>query len=122
MEKVNVDLKEIIFDELLTKAAATKTEITVTIEPDRREISIQPWNPFKYKCPAAPSKTEELPDRPEPGMEPVLNALGTKLWTQVVYLAFVKDISFSDMLRELTEKGMTMGEKPHGCDQRKRVQ
>lgn len=114
MEKVNVDLKEITFDELLKQAAETKTEITVTIEPDRQEIQMQPWKPFEYKCPAAPSKTEELPDRPEPGRETVLDALGTSLWTRVVYLAFVKNISFSEMLRELTEKGMAMGETPHG--------
>ena len=114
MEKVDVDLKKIKLEELLKQAAETKTEITVTIEPDRQEIQVQPWKPFEYKCPAAPLNAEELMSRPDPGEKTVIDALGTKLWTQVVYLALDKKISFSDMLRELTEKGMEMGKAPHG--------
>ena len=44
-------LKDINFDSLIKKAVKESCEITITVEPGRTEIQIQPWKPFSYTCP-----------------------------------------------------------------------
>ena len=43
--------ENINFNELIKKASKEKCEITISCEPDRTEITIQPWEPFLYACP-----------------------------------------------------------------------
>ena len=40
-----------VFDKLIEKAAKEKFDITISCEPNRIEITIQPWKPFSYACP-----------------------------------------------------------------------
>ena len=60
-------IKDFDFNSLIEKAVKEKCEITVSIEPGRTEITIQPWKPFSYTCPHAhtidpnPYKTEFVP-------------------------------------------------------------
>ena len=42
---------KIDFNELIEKATKEHCEITVIYEPNRTEITIQPWKPFQYACP-----------------------------------------------------------------------
>lgn len=42
----NIDLNR-----LIEKAKEEQCEITITCEPARTEITIQPWEPFSYSCP-----------------------------------------------------------------------
>lgn len=44
-------LEKINFNELIEKAAKENCEITISIEPGRTEITVQPWKPFSYNCP-----------------------------------------------------------------------
>lgn len=44
-------LENIDFNELIKKVSKEKCEITISCEPDRTEITIQPWVPFSYHCP-----------------------------------------------------------------------
>lgn len=46
-------IKQIDLDELIEKVQKANCEITITIEPDREEITVQPWKPFHYRCPYA---------------------------------------------------------------------
>lgn len=43
---VQIDLNEFI-----EKASKEKVEITINYEPDNIEITIRPWEPFRYVCP-----------------------------------------------------------------------
>lgn len=43
--------EDIDFNKLIEKASKEKCEITILCEPDRTEITIQPWEPFSYACP-----------------------------------------------------------------------
>lgn len=45
--------KNIDLDLLIKKAVEEKVEITISVEPGRTEIQIQPWKPFVYTCPNA---------------------------------------------------------------------
>ena len=99
------DLKRITLYDLAKMTSETQTEITVTIEPDRQEIQVEPWKPFEYKCPNALSAATELPGMPEPGKEPVFGALGSDLWKRVFLSSAVNEKSFSDMLREIVKIG-----------------
>ena len=47
----NIDLNK-----LIEKAKEEQCEITITCEPNRTEITIQPWKPFSYSCPYEPNK------------------------------------------------------------------
>lgn len=51
----NIDLNQ-----LIEKANKEKCEITIACEPNRTEITIQPWKPFSYSCPYEPHKYSEL--------------------------------------------------------------
>ena len=43
---------ELIIPEWVTEAVKAKqVEIRITIEPDRQEIEIEPWQPYEMKCP-----------------------------------------------------------------------
>lgn len=44
-------IEKIEFDKLIEKAAKEQCEITISCEPNRTEITIQPWKPFSYACP-----------------------------------------------------------------------
>ena len=44
-------LEKIDFNELIEKATKERCEITVIYEPDKTEITIQPWKPFQFSCP-----------------------------------------------------------------------
>ena len=43
--------ENIDFNALIEKATKEKCEITISYEPNRTEITIQPWKPFSYACP-----------------------------------------------------------------------
>ena len=43
-------------DELIDRVKVDKVEIAVTIEPERTEITVQPWRPFTPVCPYAGQK------------------------------------------------------------------
>lgn len=43
-------------DELIDRVKVDKVEITVTIEPGRTEITVQPWRPYTPVCPYAAQK------------------------------------------------------------------
>jgi len=43
-------------DELIDRVKNDKVEITVTIEPERTEITVQPWRPYTPICPYAEPK------------------------------------------------------------------
>lgn len=40
-----------MLNECFKKVVEEKVEVTLSIEPDRVEIQIQPWKPFTYACP-----------------------------------------------------------------------
>ena len=43
---------ELIIPEWVAEAVKAKqVEIRITIEPDRQEIEIEPWQPYEMKCP-----------------------------------------------------------------------
>lgn len=42
--------------ELIDRVKVDKVEITVTIEPERTEITVQPWRPYTPVCPYAGEK------------------------------------------------------------------
>ena len=44
-------IEKIDFDKLIEKATKEQCEITISCEPTRTEITIQPWKPFSYTCP-----------------------------------------------------------------------
>ena len=44
-------IENIDFNALIEKATKEKCEITISYEPNRTEITIQPWKPFSYACP-----------------------------------------------------------------------
>lgn len=92
-------LKGITLEELLKKAVEAKAEITVTMGPDNTEVRVEPWKPFEYVCPAGQPKTEKAQDRPDPGRETVIDALGLNLWERVFQWAFVNKMSFQDAIR-----------------------
>lgn len=52
-------LDTIDFNELIEKATKERCEITIVYEPDRTEVTIQPWKPFQYSCPYANTTQEE---------------------------------------------------------------
>ena len=52
-------LEKIDFNELIEKATKERCEITIVYEPDRTEVTIQPWKPFQYSCPYANTTQEE---------------------------------------------------------------
>ena len=52
----NLDLD---FDALISRVKSEQVDITVTIEPDRTEISITPWRPYRPICPYAGEKNRE---------------------------------------------------------------
>lgn len=41
------------FNALIDRVKDDKIEITITIEPDRTEITMQPWKPYRMTCPYA---------------------------------------------------------------------
>ena len=43
--------ENIDFNKLIEKATKEKCEIIIAYEPDRMEVTIQPWKPFSYACP-----------------------------------------------------------------------
>lgn len=45
-----------ILDELIDRVKVDKVEITVTIEPERTEITVQPWRLYMPVCPYAAQK------------------------------------------------------------------
>lgn len=47
------------FDELIRRVKTDSLEITITVEPDRTEISIQPWKPYEMRCPYGVTKEAE---------------------------------------------------------------
>lgn len=53
------NLKDINFDELIEKVIKNRCEVSINIEPDRTEITIQPWKPFTYSCPFKNGNCEE---------------------------------------------------------------
>ena len=46
------------FNELIKKVSKEKCEITISCEPDRAEITIQPWVPFSFSCPINSKENE----------------------------------------------------------------
>ena len=52
-------LDTIDFNELIEKATKERCEITIVYEPDRTEVTIQPWKPLRYSCPYANTTQEE---------------------------------------------------------------
>lgn len=52
-------IEKIDFNGLIEKAREEKCEITISCEPDKTEISIQPWKPFSYACPYMSQKPEK---------------------------------------------------------------
>ena len=42
--------------EMIEAVKTQQIEITVTMEPDRTEICVQPWRPYKPYCPYATEK------------------------------------------------------------------
>ena len=44
-------IEKIDFDKLIEKATNEQCEITISCEPTRTKITIQPWKPFAYSCP-----------------------------------------------------------------------
>lgn len=45
------DLAELSLNELLDLVKDRQVEITVTWEPDRTEVTVQPWRPYTPVCP-----------------------------------------------------------------------
>lgn len=39
------------FNALIDRVKDDKIEIAITIEPERTEITMQPWKPYKMTCP-----------------------------------------------------------------------
>lgn len=50
--------EDIDFNKLIKKVSKEKCEITISCEPDRTEITIQPWVPFSYHCPLNSKRNE----------------------------------------------------------------
>ncbi len=46
-----ITFENIDFNKLIEKANKEKCEITISCEPNRTEITVQPWKPFSYSCP-----------------------------------------------------------------------
>lgn len=44
-------IDQINLREIVDLVKAEGVEITVTIEPDRTEVSVQPWRPYTPTCP-----------------------------------------------------------------------
>ena len=64
MRKEGKEMKmfeNIDFNGLIEKASKNKCEITVSCEPTRTEITIQPWKPFEYSCPYKDGNTLKRP-------------------------------------------------------------
>jgi hypothetical protein len=50
------ELCSIDIDKMIEAVKEKSVEITVTMEPDRTEISVQPWRPYRPTCPYAEIK------------------------------------------------------------------
>lgn len=46
------------FIALIDRVKDDKIEITITIEPDRTEITMHPWKPYRMACPYANVKED----------------------------------------------------------------
>lgn len=49
-------LQSIDIFEMIEAVKTQQVEITVTMEPDRTEITVQPWRPYRMACPYAKEK------------------------------------------------------------------
>lgn len=45
--------------EMIEAVKTQQVEITVTMEPDRTEITVQPWRPYRMACPYATEQEEK---------------------------------------------------------------
>lgn len=45
--------------EMIEAVKTQQVEIQITLEPDRTEINIQPWKPFKMQCPYGGANHDE---------------------------------------------------------------
>lgn len=52
--------QNINFNDLIEKANKEKCEVTISYEPTRTEVSIQPWKPFEYNCPYSNKDTNKI--------------------------------------------------------------
>ena len=51
IEEFKKDLEHLDLQDIVNVVKNEKVEITITAEPGRYEIQINPWKPFEYKCP-----------------------------------------------------------------------
>ncbi len=51
--------EDIDFNKLIEKVNKEKCEIIISCEPNRTEITVQPWKPFSYSCPYKPQEKLE---------------------------------------------------------------
>ena len=45
--------------EMIEAAKTQQVEITITMEPERTEITVQPWRPYEMQCPYDKGKKED---------------------------------------------------------------
>lgn len=50
-ERTTNDLVELSLSELIDLVKDRQVEITATFEPERTEVTIQPWRPYTPVCP-----------------------------------------------------------------------
>ena len=51
IEEFKKDLEHLDLQDIVNVVKNEKVEITITAEPERYEIQINPWKPFEYTCP-----------------------------------------------------------------------
>lgn len=72
-------IEKIDFDKLIEKVTKEKCEITISCEPTRTEITIQPWKPYEMKMDIRPPFAG-VRDFPAAEVVPVVRCKDCEFW------------------------------------------